>query len=297
MERQETTAVFGYEPMDSELPTIEVTKSVKKAIDSEMACLKAVAKFVTYSEADHTIVTSDGRIEPMANVDGILLGTEEFDERDLANRPHLKCISRIGTGIDNIRLPQRDIDRLVEVEDIWTPQAVAEYDMRTLYRWLDRPMQNGMSIHDITVGIVGASGRIGMELGTELNGKVKNILRNDTYGLSEPIDEVVGNCDILFIHIPSTTENRHYINKDFLSKCTCNTIVAPVRTNVVDFEGIRYFKGIDIVLDCELPKNRNGLECVYTTNHTATRVPYYYNRMIRQAALNCVAHIKNGRSR
>ena len=297
MERQETTAVFGYEPMDSELPTIEVTKSVKKIIDSEMACLNAVAKFVTAYSTSRAVVSSSGKISPLLEVDGILLGTEEFDDVDLRERPNLKCISRIGTGIDNIRLSQKDIDRLVVTEDIWTPQAVAEYDMRMLYRWLDKPKQEGMSIRDIVVGVIGASGRIGMELCTELCGKTKNILRNDPFGLSDPLDEVLGNCDILFIHIPSTAENRHYINKDLLSKCSCNTIVAPVRTNVVDFDGIRHFKGIDIFLDCELPNDRYGLETVYTTNHTATRVTYYYNRMIRQAVLNCVGHIKNGNDR
>ena len=294
MERQETTAVFGYEPMDSELPTIEVTKSVKNIIDSEMACLNAMAKFVTYSDADHTVMDSSGRIEPMANVDAILLGTEEFDEHDLKDRTNLKCISRIGTGIDNIRLPQKDIDRLVMVEDIWTPQAVAEYDMRWLYRWLDYPTQENATIHDITVGIIGSSGRIGMELSTELNGKVKNILRNDPFGLSDPLEEVLVNSDILFVHIPSTPENRHYIDADFLDRCGCNMIVAPVRTNVIDFEDIRYFKGGcvgRIVVDCELPENRNGLDLFWSTGHTATRVSYYYNRMIRQAALNAIGRV------
>ncbi len=294
MERQETTAVFGYEPMDSKLPVIEVSKSVKNIIDSEMACLNAMAKFVTYSNADHTVMNSSGCIEPMANVDAILLGTEEFYERDLKDRPNLKCISRIGTGIDNIRIPQKDIDRLVMVEDIWTPQAVAEYDMRWLYRWLDYPAQENATIHDITVGIIGSSGRIGMELSTELNGKVKNILRNDPFGLSDPLEEVLTNSDILFVHIPSTPENRHYIDADFLDRCGCNMIVAPVRTNVIDFEDIRGCKGgcVDrIVVDCELPENRSGLDLFWSTGHTATRVSYYYNRMIRQAALNAIGRV------
>lgn len=291
MERQETTAVFGYEPMDSELPTIEVTKSVKNIIDSEMACLNAMAKFVTCP----TVVSSACKVEePMCNVEAILLGTEEFDEKDLEDRPNLKCISRIGTGIDNIRLPQKDIDRLVMVEDIWTPQAVVEYDMRWLYRWLDYPAQENATIHDITVGIIGSYGRIGMELSTELNGKVKNILRNDPFGLSDPLEEVLTNSDILFVHIPSTPENRHYIDADFLDKCGCNMIVAPVRTNVIDFEDIRYFKGgcVDrIVVDCELPEKRSGLDLFWSTGHTATRVSYYYNRMIRQAALNAIGRV------
>lgn len=285
MERQETTAVFGYEPMDSELPTIEVTKSVKNIIDSEMACLNAMAHFVTCQEQVS---------KPLTGVDAILLGTEEFDEKDLEDRPNLKCISRIGTGIDNIRLPQKDIDRLVTVEDIWTPQAVAEYDMRWLYRWLDYPAQENATIHDITVGIIGSSGRIGMELSTELNGKVKNILRNDPFGLSDPLEEVLTNSDILFVHIPSTSENRHYIDAEFLDRCGCNMIVAPVRTNVIDFEDIRYFKGgcvNRIVVDCELPENRNGLDLFWSTGHTATRVSYYYNRMIRQAALNAIGRV------
>lgn len=285
MERQETTAVFGYEPMDSELPTIEVTKSVKNIIDSEMACLNAMAHFVTCREQAP---------KPLTGVDAILLGTEEFDEKDLEDRPNLKCISRIGTGIDNIRLPQKDIDRLVMVEGIWTPQAVAEYDMRWLYRWLDYPAQENATIHDITVGIIGSSGRIGMELSTELNGKVKNILRNDLFGLSDPLEEVLTNSDILFVHIPSTSENRHYIDAEFLDRCGCNMIVAPVRTNVIDFEGIRHVKGgcVDrIVVDCELPENRSGLDLFWSTGHTATRVSYYYNRMIRQAALNAIGRV------
>lgn len=285
MERQETTAVFGYEPMDSELPTIEVSKSVKTIIGSEIHCLDSMAHFVTCQE---------NASKPLTGVDAILLGTEEFDEKDLEDRPNLKCISRIGTGIDNIRLPQKDIDRLVTVEGIWTPKAVVEYDMRWLYRWLDYPAQDNASINDITVGVIGSSGRIGEELCTELNGRVKNILRNDPFGLSDPLEEVLTNSDILFVHIPSTSENRHYIDAEFLDRCGCNMIVAPVRTNVIDFEGIRYFKGgcVDrIVVDCELPENRNGLDLFWSTGHTATRVSYYYNKMIRLAVLNALARI------
>lgn len=285
MERQETTAVFGYEPMDSELPIIEVSKSVKTIIGSEMHCLDSMAHFVTCQE---------NASKPLTGVDAILLGTEEFDEKDLEDRPNLKCISRIGTGIDNIRLPQKDIDRLVTVEGIWTPKAVVEYDMRWLYRWLDYPAQDNASINDITVGVIGSSGRIGEELCTELNGRVKNILRNDPFGLSDPLEEVLTNSDILFVHIPSTSENRHYIDAEFLDRCGCNMIVAPVRTNVIDFEGIRYFKGgcVDrIVVDCELPENRNGLDLFWSTGHTATRVSYYYNKMIRLAVLNALARI------
>ena len=285
MERQETTAVFGYEPMDSELPIIEVSKSVKTIIGSEMHCLDSMAHFVTCQE---------NASKPLTGVDAILLGTEEFDEKDLEDRPNLKCISRIGTGIDNIRLPQKDIDRLVTVEGIWTPKAVVEYDMRWLYRWLDYPAQDNASINDITVGVIGSSGRIGEELCTELNGRVKNILRNDPFGLSDPLEEVLTNSDILFVHIPSTSENRHYIDAEFLDRCGCNMIVAPVRTNVIDFEDIRYFKGgcvNRIVVDCELPENRNGLDLFWSTGHTATRVSYYYNKMIRLAVLNALARI------
>lgn len=299
MERQETTAIFGYEPMDSRLPVIEVSKSVKDIIDSQMACLNAAAKFVTHFEIEdnrkNAFAPKRNRLgSEFDSPDAILLGTEEFDDADLNERPNLKCISRIGTGIDNIRLSQKDIDRLVVVEDIWTPKAVVEYDMRWLCRWLDYPAQSNASINDITVGVIGSSGRIGMELCTELNGRVKNILRNDPFGLSDPLEDVLTNSDILFIHIPSTQENRHYINADFLDKCGCNMIVAPVRTNVIDFDDVRYFKNgpIDrIVVDCELPEDRNGLELFWSTGHTATRISYYYNRMIRQAALNAVARV------
>ena len=286
MERQETTSVFGYEPMDSELPIIEVSKSVKTIISSEMHCLDSMAHFVTCQE---------NASKPLTGVDAILLGTEEFNEKDLEERPNLKCISRIGTGTDNIRLPQRVIDNKVIVEDIWTPKAVADYDLRWLYRWLDFPGQENATIHDVTVGIIGASGRIGMEIGTELNGKVKNILRNDPFGLSDPLEEVLANSDILFVHIPSTPENRHYIDAEFLDQCGCSMIVAPVRSNVIDFEGIRGFKGgvVDrIVVDCELPRNREGLDLFWSTGHTATRTSSYYNRMIRQAALNAIGFIR-----
>lgn len=306
MEKQETTAVFGYEPMDSNLPVIEVSQSVKSIIDSEMACLNAVAKFVTCSEIEenrkNAFAPKRNRLgSEFDSPDAILLGTEEFDDADLNERPNLKCISRIGTGIDNIRLSKKDIDRLVVTEDIWTPKAVVEYDVRWLYRWLDYPEQTIASINDVTVGIIGSSGRIGMELGFELNGKVRGILRNDPFGLSDPLDYVLSESDILFVHIPSTPENKHYINAEFLDRCRCSMIVAPVRTNVIDFDGIRHYNiaasgygrgRLDkIVVDCELPEDKNGLDLFQTTGHTATRIPYYYNRMIRAAAINAISRI------
>ena len=274
MTETETTSVFGYKPGRFARMRVECSPDIYKIIQERMPELNVDFDFFTYD--------TKGK-----EADILLLGTEQCGETDLERRPSLKCISRIGSGIDNIQLRKAKIEQLVVTETYWTSKAVVEYDMAGLYQWASGA---NVSVRELTVGIIGAAGHIGSELFTELCGKAHRILGNDILStdpaVNYEVDYVCKNSDILFVHIPSNAENCGYINGDLLDMLGDKPIIAPVRDAVVDWEGIRGPRKGKLLVDCELPENKEGLDFVVSTHHSATRKPYYFNRMIRAAITN-----------
>lgn len=284
MNTEETTSRFGFVPQPRKLPLIECSREVYNIIEEQLPELKFSAKFTTSLDD---------------NPDAILLGTEQFTEFDLKSRPKLRCISRIGTGVDNIELPYNKLRSLLALEIVWTVEAVVEYDVRELYRYLMEIATN-KSIHDLTVGIVGCNGRIGSAIQRKLKDKVGRVMGNDVTFSCCPdfkalykLEDLQKNCDAIFVHIPSTAENRGFINRSFLERFDGDIVIAPVRDAVVDWNSIRHMFGVDLVVDCELPSDKMGLTYVRSTHHSATRLPYYYLKMIRSAVENAVCWVGN----
>jgi D-3-phosphoglycerate dehydrogenase len=132
--------------------------------------------------------------ELMADVDGIIAGTEKMDRPLLSGLPRLKIISRVGTGMDSIDLEAAEA---LGIKVVNTPdahvEAVAELTLGGIldvFRHVSqagrlmregtwrKPM--GRLLHGKVVGIVGL-GRIGKALVKLLHPFDVTILAHDPY--------------------------------------------------------------------------------------------------------------------
>ncbi|MBL7931588.1 MAG: hydroxyacid dehydrogenase [Bacteroidia bacterium] len=155
--------------------------------------------------------------------------------------PNLKCIARIGAGMENIDVPyaqSKGIACLCVPEG--NRDAVGEHAIGMLLMLLnnlkkaDSEVREGIWIraenrgHEIkgkTVGIIGY-GQMGSAFAEKLSGFGCKILAYDKYRknygnavVSEvSMDQIFEETDILSLHIPLTEETRFLVNAAFLQK-------------------------------------------------------------------------------
>lgn len=196
------------------------------------------------AEAGYTVVQNPyGRtlkpeesMQLLADVDGLIAGTEKLSRDVLDYAPRLKVISRVGTGIDNIDLAEA-AERGIQVYN--TPDAhvdgVAELTLAGILNLLrqvgkaDRHIRQqqwqkpmGQLLHGKTVGIIGL-GRTGKRLATLLRPFATPILAYDPVQDAEfaqqqhvtylPLDELIAAADILTLHLSYSPESRHLLNQ------------------------------------------------------------------------------------
>lgn len=174
-------------------------------------------------------------MEMAKDVEVIIAGTEPISRHVMEGAPHLRLISRVGVGLDNVDLNAAR-ERGIHVS--YTPEApaaaVGELTiglMIALQRGIsqsDRNMRQGVwhrlfgrRLEKSVVGLIGV-GRIGKRVVRHLSGfSPKRILLNDLKmdsGLdgSIPIEWVdketlYKESDVLSIHVPLTSETRNLI--------------------------------------------------------------------------------------
>lgn len=155
--------------------------------------------------------------------------------------PSLKCIARIGAGMENIDVPyaeSRNIKCLCVPEG--NRDAVGEHAIGMLLMLLnnlkkaDREVREGIWIRaenrgyelkGKTVGIIGY-GHMGSALAEKLSGFGCKIIAYDKYkkdfgsaGVSETtMEKLFEETDILSLHIPLTEETRYLIDSAFLQR-------------------------------------------------------------------------------
>ncbi|GIF08245.1 phosphoglycerate dehydrogenase [Actinoplanes siamensis] len=172
-------------------------------------------------------LTADEVVELAADCDGILSGNEPLTAEVLARLPRLRCISRCGSGTDNVDL---DATRARGIEVYRTPdapvQAVAELTVGLIITLLRRvhelnaavhaggwPRLLGRSLAGRTVGIVGL-GRIGQAVAHLLTPFGCRLVASDpspasaAWGRAHDVtmllfDELLGSAEIVLLHAPS----------------------------------------------------------------------------------------------
>jgi D-3-phosphoglycerate dehydrogenase / 2-oxoglutarate reductase len=164
-----------------------------------------------------------------------------LSEALLAKCSQLKCIGRVGAGMENI-----DVDFAVSknIQCVSAPEgnrdALGEHALAMLLMlfnnlkkadtevrngiWL-RAENRGVEITGKTIGIIGC-GQMGSSFAEKLRGFNCNILVYDKYksGLTNEyrkqtdLEELFENCDIVSLHVPLTNETKYMINETFISQ-------------------------------------------------------------------------------
>lgn len=203
-------------------------------------------------------LTSNEVVSLASDCIGIVAGLEPLDKTVLNKLPKLKCISRVGVGMDNI-----DIDYAEKkgIKILNTPngptRAVAELTIGLTMSLLRKiPSANndiknknwkkytGNLLFNKKIGVLGL-GRIGKNVSELFLG-----LGNEVYGYDinpdlgwakkkkinlKGFNEILSTCDIITIHIPGSNNSKPFISKKELNLMKKDSILINVsRGGVVD---------------------------------------------------------------
>lgn len=175
----------------------------------------------------------------IADAFAVIAGTESYDDDMLAAAPNLKLVVRFGVGTDNFDLEAMK-RRGIAVGVISNNNSVAEFTVALILglvknlRLFDDAVRQGKwsrftirELKEKTVGIVGF-GRIGRRLAQLLQGFDVKILAYDPYMNEEAaaqakvtpvsLDELLAESDVISLHLPSTPQTHHLINRETIAK-------------------------------------------------------------------------------
>lgn len=175
----------------------------------------------------------------IADAFAVIAGTESYDDDMLAAAPNLKLIVRFGVGTDNFDLAAMK-RRGIAVGVISNNNSVAEFTVALILgivknlHLFDNAVRQGQwsrftmrELKAKTVGIVGF-GRIGRRLAQLLQGFDVELVAYDPYMNEEEakhlnvkpvgLEELLACSDVVSLHIPSTPETHHMINRETIAK-------------------------------------------------------------------------------
>jgi D-3-phosphoglycerate dehydrogenase len=207
-------------------------------------------------------LTEDELIGMVADVGGIIAGTEPITAKVMENAPNLKHISRVGVGLDSVDLVAAE-QRGIKVS--YTPDApapaVAELTIGLMLSLLrnihvaNSAMHQGKwnryfgrRIAEVTIGVIGV-GRIGARVLRRMHGfGTPRVLVNDLLAdqsLSRAIPElklewvskdlIFQQADLISLHVPLTLKTKGMVGpKEFAAMKPDALIINTSRGGVVD---------------------------------------------------------------
>lgn len=269
---------------------------------------------------------TDESVALMENVAGLIAGTETLDRAVLTRARNLRVISRVGTGIDNIDL---EAARELGIAVFNTPDAVVDAvaeltlaGMLNLLRHVgrtDRGIRSGAwekrmgaLLRGKTVGIVGL-GRVGKAVARLLQPFHVTILASevkpdrafaDEFGVRfVSLDELVGEADVVTLHLTYSAEVEHLLNRERLERCKRGALIVNcARGGLVDeralFEllGTGHLGGayVDAFEQEPYEGALRELENVVLTAHMGSYAMECRAQMELEAAENLVRHLQGG---
>jgi len=184
--------------------------------------------------------TKEELIQSLPHYDGAVIRSKfKITKEILDSTSHLKCIGRVGAGMENI-----DVDYATAkgITCVSAPEgnrdAVAEHALGMLLMLLNnlkrgddevrrgiwkRAENRGYEIKGKTIAIIGY-GNTGSEFAKRLQGFGCNILAHDTqkinfgnqYVIESTLEQIYQDADIISIHLPLTPQTNYYINTAFI---------------------------------------------------------------------------------
>lgn len=183
----------------------------------------------------------DELIKLVPNYDGIVIRSKFKITKDIIDAsPNLKCIGRVGAGMENIDVAYATSKG---IKCVHAPEgnrdAVGEQALGMLLMLLNnlkradaevrqgiwkRAENRGIEISGKTVGIIGY-GHMGSAFAQRLKGFDCEILVHDKYKTNfgneyiteSSLEKIFEKADIVSIHLPLTEETNYYINDQFIS--------------------------------------------------------------------------------
>lgn len=185
--------------------------------------------------------------EVARNYDAIVVRSKiKIDQPFLTANPHLRCIGRLGAGMETIDVAyaeQHGIRCLNSPEG--NRDAVGEHAVGLLLALFNkiciannevregtwhREENRGMEIKGKTIGIIGY-GNMGQAFAQRLSGFGCRVIHYDKYhphpaesllntlSTSVTLPQLQQQADIISFHVPLTDETHYYLNDDFISAC------------------------------------------------------------------------------
>jgi D-3-phosphoglycerate dehydrogenase len=193
--------------------------------------------------------SKDELIKILPNYEGIVIRSKfKITKEIIDSCPNLKCIGRVGAGMENIDTEYAKSKGIICVH---APEgnrdAVGEHAIGMLLMLLNhlkradeevrkgiwkRAENRGTELNSLTVGIIGL-GNMGSAFASKLQGFGCEILGYDKYFsgfgnnyiIETDLDNLKQKSDIISIHLPLNDETEYFINDQFIQSCNKNVII------------------------------------------------------------------------
>jgi len=258
---------------------------------------------------------------PRDDVEALAVVAEPVDEATLARFPKLRLVANYGAGYDLVDV-EACRGRGVAITNTpgVTAAATADLTMGLILAvrrriaagdrvvrsgrwgsgWADEPLR-GDEVTGATLGIVGL-GRTGRAVAQRARGFEMRVLytrsKPDDDPAYRPLDELLGDADIVTLHVPLTEETRGFVDARRLAlmrdgACLVNTS----RGQVVDEDALvpelvsgRLRAGLDVFAnEPDVPRELFGLDNVVMTPHLGTATVATREAMTRVLVDNLLA--------
>ncbi len=207
-------------------------------------------------------LTEDEVIELAAGCIGIVAGVEPLTARVMDSLTKLKCISRVGIGMDSVDMeyagkkgiivtntpdgPTRSVAELTLAMTLSLLRRIpqADADMKNK-KW---KKQTGNLILNKKIGVIGL-GRIG-RLVAELFRGIGNpvfgydIIKNEDWANKNNVhladfETILQTCDIITLHVPGSSDKSHLIGADELRQMNSDALLINIsRGGIVDEDAL-----------------------------------------------------------
>ena len=210
----------------------------------------------------HRKMTPEEVMELGKDCIGIIAGVESLNEKVLRSLPSLRCISRVGVGIDTIDTKcAQELNIIIKNTPDGPTRAVAEltigliFDVLRKISYRDRLIRNGVwnkemgsLLEDKKIGIIGL-GRIGRMVAELLLALGADILGNDIQPDQEwckrkkirllSLHELLAQSDIVCIHVSLSSKSTPLLGKRELESMKSDSFLINIsRGNAVDEEAL-----------------------------------------------------------
>lgn len=269
-------------------------------------------------------LTEDEVIELAKDCVGIVAGVEPLTKRVMDALPHLKCISRVGVGMDSVDLEYAKEKGIAVVNTPEGPtRGVAELTLAMTMAMLRRipqadaamkqhkwKKQIGNLILDKKIGIVGL-GRIGRMVAELFRGIGNPVIGYDPYANRDwanekgveivSFAEVLKEADIITLHIPGNNDKSPVITMSEIDKMKDGAFLVNIaRGGVVDedalFTALKSGKLAGAAIDVYTKEPYDGPLCeldnIILTPHLGSYAKEGKLKMEVDACINLINELK-----